>query len=132
MLFLPMLFSLIVFLPLLLVAKFLYVVFILIGSCFLYLLAYLGAITSTGCVILAVYVDDMIIDRSRLSGHQLHTVKSKKNSKLTNLKKISRIEGYNGKYGSNPPGIREISMSSSNLIKSNDESMIEIGGKCRL
>ena len=30
-------------------------------------------------------------------------------SKLTNLMKISRIEGYNGKYGSNPQGIREIS-----------------------
>ena len=30
-------------------------------------------------------------------------------SKLTNLMKISRIEGYNGKYGSNPHGITEIS-----------------------
>ena len=30
-------------------------------------------------------------------------------SNLTNLMKISRIEGYNGKYGSNPHGIREIS-----------------------
>ena len=30
-------------------------------------------------------------------------------SKLTNLIKISRIEGYNGKYGSNPQGIKEIS-----------------------
>ena len=29
-------------------------------------------------------------------------------SKLTNLIKITRIEGYNGKYGSNPHGIREI------------------------
>ena len=29
-------------------------------------------------------------------------------SKLINLMKITRIEGYNGKYGSNPPGIREI------------------------
>ena len=33
----------------------------------------------------------------------------KNNSKLTNLVKISRIEGYNGKYGSNPQGNREIS-----------------------
>ena len=33
----------------------------------------------------------------------------KNNYKLTNLMKISRIEGYNGKYGSNPQGIREIS-----------------------
>ena len=32
----------------------------------------------------------------------------KNNSKLTNLIKISRIEGYNGKYESNPQGIREI------------------------
>ena len=30
-------------------------------------------------------------------------------SKLTNLIKISRIKWYNGKYGSNPQGIREIS-----------------------
>ena len=33
----------------------------------------------------------------------------KNNSKLTNLMKISRIEGYNGKYGSNPQEIRKIS-----------------------
>ena len=33
----------------------------------------------------------------------------KTKSELTNLVKISRIEGYNGKYGSNPQGIREIS-----------------------
>ena len=30
------------------------------------------------------------------------------NSKLTNFKINSRIEGYNGKKGSNPQGIREI------------------------
>ena len=30
------------------------------------------------------------------------------NSKFTNLMKISRIEGCNGKYGSNLPRIREI------------------------
>ena len=29
-------------------------------------------------------------------------------SKLTNIMKITRIEGYLGKYGSNPQGIREI------------------------
>ena len=29
-------------------------------------------------------------------------------SKLTNFKNNSQIEGYNGKYGSNPSGIREI------------------------
>ena len=33
----------------------------------------------------------------------------KNNFKLTNFMKISRIEGYNGKYRSNPQGIREIS-----------------------
>ena len=33
----------------------------------------------------------------------------KNKSKLTNLVKISRIEGYNGKYGSNPQGNKEIS-----------------------
>ena len=34
--------------------------------------------------------------------------KVKNNSKLTNLMKISQIEEYNGKYGSNPHRIREI------------------------
>ena len=29
-------------------------------------------------------------------------------SKLTNFMKLIRIEGYTGKYGSNPHGIREI------------------------
>ena len=32
----------------------------------------------------------------------------KTKSKLTNFMKLIRIEGYNGKYGSNPQGIREI------------------------
>ena len=31
----------------------------------------------------------------------------KTKSKLTNFKNNSRIKGYNGKYGSNPQGIRE-------------------------
>ena len=31
----------------------------------------------------------------------------KNNSKLTNFKKFTQIEGYNGKYGSNPQGIKE-------------------------
>ena len=48
------------------------------------------------------------VDESRPSGRQLHTVNSKKKSKLTNLVKISRIEGYNGKYGSNSQGIKKI------------------------
>ena len=50
----------------------------------------------------------------------------KTKSKLTNLMKISRIEGYNGKYGLNPHGIGKFLMISSNLIKSDDELMIEI------
>ena len=32
----------------------------------------------------------------------------KTKSKLTNFKNNSRIEGYNGKYGLTPQGIREI------------------------
>ena len=36
-------------------------------------------------------------------------IRVKIKSKLTNLMKITRIEGYNVKYGSNPQGIREIS-----------------------
>ena len=36
-------------------------------------------------------------------------IRVKIKSKLTNLMKIFRIEGYNGKYGSNPQGVREIS-----------------------
>ena len=31
------------------------------------------------------------------------------NFKLTNLRKLIRIEGHHGKYGSNPQGIRKIS-----------------------
>ena len=42
----------------------------------------------------------MVIDNTR------SRVKIK--SKLTNFQINSRIEGYNGKYGSNPHGIREI------------------------
>ena len=36
-------------------------------------------------------------------------IRVKIKSKLTNLMKITRIEGYNGEYGSDPQGIREIS-----------------------
>ena len=36
-------------------------------------------------------------------------IRVKTKSKLTNSMKITPIEGYNGKYGSNPLGIREIS-----------------------
>ena len=33
--------------------------------------------------------------------------RAKNYSKLTNFRKFTRIEGYNGKYGSNPQGIKE-------------------------
>ena len=56
----------------------------------------------------------------------------KNNSKLTNLVKISRIDGYNGKYGQIHKELGKFLMISSNLIKSDDESMIEIGGNGRL
>ena len=44
-------------------------------------------------------------DRAIIKNTRYH-IKIK--SKLTNLMKITRIEGYIGKYGSNPQGIREI------------------------
>ena len=31
----------------------------------------------------------------------------KNNTELTNLMKMNRIQGYNGKYGSNPQGIKQ-------------------------
>ena len=49
-------------------------------------------------------------------------------SKLTNFRKFTRIEGYNGKYGSNPRELRNFLTYSSNLIKSDEKSMEEIGG----
>ena len=54
-------------------------------------------------------------------------VRVKIKSKLTHFKNNSRIEGYDGKYGSNSQGIREIFLFSSNLIKEDDELVIEIG-----
>ena len=56
------------------------------------------------CVCARVWVTDRI---DTVVNCTLIHVKIK--SKLTNLMKISRIEGYNGKYRSNPQGIREIS-----------------------
>ena len=47
-------------------------------------------------------------------------------SKLTNLMKITRIEGYDGKYGSIQRELAKFLMISSNFIKSDDELMIEI------
>ena len=34
-------------------------------------------------------------------------IASKNNTELTNLMKMYRIQGYNGKYGSNPQGIKQ-------------------------
>ena len=47
------------------------------------------------------------VDESRPRGHQLHRSRVHTKPKLTNLMKISRIEGYNGKYGSNQQRIRK-------------------------
>ena len=54
-------------------------------------------------------------------------IRVKIKSKLTNLMKITRIEGYNGKYGPNPQRIREIYDDLFEFIKSDDELIIEIG-----
>ena len=51
----------------------------------------------------------------------------KNNSKLTNFKKFTRIEGYNGKYGSNPRGIKEFL----DVIFKFDQIGQEIDGKNR-
>ena len=50
---------------------------------------------------LATISVETLIDRDRevVNCTRSHV---KTNSELTNLMKISRIEGYNGKYGSNP------------------------------
>ena len=56
----------------------------------------------------------------------------KTKSKLTNLMKISRIEGIMVNKGRIHREIRKFMMISSNLIKSNDELMIEIGENGRL
>ena len=49
----------------------------------------------------------------------------KHNSKFTNFKKFTRIEGYNGKYGSNPQGIKEFL----DVIFNFDQIRQEIDGK---
>ena len=51
----------------------------------------------------------------------------KNNSKLTNLMKIIRIEGYSGKKGRIHWEIRKFMMFSSKLIKSDDKLMVDIG-----
>ena len=48
-------------------------------------------------------------DNSRPRGRQLHTVSCQNKVQTYQFDEISRIEGYNGKNGSNPQGIREIS-----------------------
>ena len=56
----------------------------------------------------------------------------KNNSRLINLVKISRIEAYNGKYGQIHRELGKFFMISLNLIKSNDELIVEIGENVRL
>ena len=51
----------------------------------------------------------------------------KNNSKLTNLAKLSRIQGIMVNMGPIHRELRKFLMISSNLIKSDDESMIKIG-----
>ena len=53
----------------------------------------------------------------------------KNNSKLTNLVKISRIEGIMVNMGRIHREFGKFLMISSNLIKSDDELMVEIGEK---
>ena len=49
----------------------------------------------------------------------------KNNSKLTNFKKLTRIEGYNGKYGSNSHGIKKFL----DVILKFDQIVQEIDGR---
>ena len=58
--------------------------------------------------------------------------KVKNNSELTNLMKISRIEGYKKIRVESIGNQEKILMISSNLIKSDNESIVEIGENCRL
>ena len=58
-------------------------------------------------------------------GRRFHAVSRKKNSKLTNFRKFTRIEGYNGKYGSNPHGIKQFL----DIIFKFDQIRQEIDGK---
>ena len=47
------------------------------------------------------------VTRRNLEVVDLKQYRVKNYSKLTNFRKFTRIEGYNGKYGSNPQGIKE-------------------------
>ena len=53
-------------------------------------------------------------------------------SKLTNFRKFTRIEGYNGKYGSNPQGIKEFLDSIFNFDQIGREIDGRNWGKCIL
>ena len=46
-------------------------------------------------------------DETKPRGHRLQAVSRQKLFQLTNFRKFTRIEGYNGKYGSNPQGIKD-------------------------
>ena len=61
---------------------------------------------------LELFIASFLNDSSSLTRRDCEVVdftryRVKNNSKLTNFKKFTRIEGYNGKYGSNPQGIKE-------------------------
>ena len=73
--------------------------------------------TARGCVFKRLFARINLSPSSRLDGHDIfETVLTRRNrevvdckryrvknySKLTNFRKFTRIEGYNGKYGSNP------------------------------
>ena len=51
----------------------------------------------------------------------------KNNTELTNLMKMYRIQGYNGKYGSNPQEFRNFQEIFYNLVKSDKKLIVEIG-----
>ena len=47
------------------------------------------------------------IDETKPRGRQFHAVSRQKLFQTYNFSKFTLIEGYNGKYGSNPQGIKE-------------------------
>ena len=62
--------------------------------------------TKKECIDLIVKTDAPFT-RSKKEVVDFTRYRVKNNSKLTNFKKFTRIEGYNGKYGSNPQGLKE-------------------------
>ena len=57
---------------------------------------------------MSIFFPNSLIDETRPQGRRFHAVSRQKDySKLTNFRKLTQIEGYNGKYGSNPQGIKK-------------------------